>query len=48
MRNNTAMFLLALVCLGAAIYLALNHTRGWGWFAFFAILCITDIKDHKK
>ena len=34
--------LVALVCVGASTYLAINGKEGWGWFLFAAICCASS------
>lgn len=45
---NLGVNLVALVCIGAAGYLATNDKNGWGWFLFVGLLCIGSVTFTKS
>lgn len=40
--------LVALVCVGAAVYLAVHDKIGWGWFLFVGLLCTGTVACKDK
>lgn len=35
-------------CVGAAAYMAINGTTGWGWFLFVALLIVVSMTEWAK
>ena len=51
MLANLGVNLVALACVGAGAYLAVNGKDGWGWFLFVGLLCagsVTFKNDKSK
>lgn len=40
---NLGVNLVALACVGAAAYLAINGKDGWGWFLFVGLVCAGSV-----
>jgi uncharacterized membrane protein HdeD (DUF308 family) len=45
---NLGVNLVALGCVSAAAYLAINSKEGWGWFLFVGLLCAGSVTFGKS
>jgi hypothetical protein len=45
MKNSLTIIganLFSIICALAAVYMAVNHIVGWGWFLFVAVITISS------
>jgi len=45
---NIVANLVAIACVAASAFLAVNNKDGWGWFLFVACCCATTVSFNKS